>query len=342
MVNMDKKSGLLQIIKYGDDNQRDVVFHQHLKPILVGEGDFTTATDLVREYPDLFNGTDSKKFILQVSNSFFTTLKYDDARNATALLVGYMRNKDTPNKDVAKDRFKLFSILGLHQTMVKYLVNSGSFEDMPEFKDITYMYDAMHTLQTIRGGSYHAFSSLPTELRSAIGVSHYLSKVLDKDKLEWGASDIEDADVVKDTKIEFWKAKDWFDTARNGYHTSLEDHFKAAKKGTSEARFIAALMPCAVMNHLIKEYEVNLLSNYKRRTDFEKGSEVFAAVETLAPLFSLEAFRQTLSSDKELTVAEADTLFNIEKSITPFYKPFATTVKDMHLAKLCQIYAKNE
>jgi hypothetical protein len=331
---MDKKSGLLQIIEYGTDNQKDTALDV-LKPILIDQGDFQTASMLITKYPNLFkNSNGSKQFMKQVSNSFLTTLQYDNSREATDSLVEYMYNEHTPSKDVAKDQFRLFSILGLYQTMMKYLVNSGSFERMPEFKEITYMYDAMHTIQTIKGGSYHAFSSLPQELRSAIGVSAYLSKLLDKNRLDTNTSDISDVNVIKDTKIEFWKAREHFDSARNGYHTTLEDNLENAKNSPSEIKFINALMPCAVVNQLIREYDDDLLCDYKGQTAFEKESPVFAAIEKLAPILTLEKLRQTLNSGKELTNDESERLFKIEKKIDAQYKPFAYMVKETHMAKL--------
>jgi len=332
----NKQSGLMQIIKYGDTDKKSMAF-ECLKPTIIEEGDFFTASQIVSKYPDIFKDNDVKKqFINKTSDKFFKKLSIDDPVEGTKDLVNYMYDRNGSDKTYAIRQFPLFAMLALYRDINSDMGISGpnGARAIPEFKEVLQVYNVMKAIRLINKKSSAIPDYFAPELRSAVAVSFYL---IDFKSFNLDKRDSKDVRVLENTSVIYEKAKRYFSETLDGCSAHLEGCLKEMKDNSADARFIKALLPLATLIHVKKEYEENLLSEYNRHTDLEKNSSVYAALEKFAPIFILEKYRKDTAKISEY---DAERLFEIHSGANDIVKPFAELVKNEYLSMLCKKHLK--
>jgi hypothetical protein len=120
--------------------------------------------------------------------------------------------------------------------------------------------------------------------------------------------------------------------AKEGNDTILSITLQDVGKKSKEAKIINALIPYAALVKM--SHQTNqLFYDYMRTTDFENRSEVYAAVEKLAPILVLEEIRTRIRANEPI---DSTKLTKLHKKADEFIKPFATQVMTLYINKLCE------
>ncbi len=322
--DITKKIENLQfIIAHGSDFQKKNALDK-IVPLIQSTGDIWEAVKFLENYKGK-RDTKLRNLVENTANIFLDTLSLNPT-NPTEYANKIIATLSKPNPrelilidSKLRNYFTLYSVMRLYAQLSEKCESESSLKSnynpvhdfhfmfdsklgqTQPFREISLVFEAMSAAISVKTNNTGAFKSKGhKDIESALDVFLYIDSVKKHGyaRSEYNTNTLK---TLASIKLNFSDAYSLIKKAEDGYSKELEE--ESHKKNSETAIFARALIPCAALIKLghTTAFDLNTNGNlriYNPKTDFERKSEVYRAVQKYSPLLALMRMKDDMDKGK--------------------------------------------